>query len=630
MADIKTLRKTLLSNKASWSVNKKLLDIDEIPKYTTGASDENLAISSDVKKMDFNKLLAEAPGNPFLRSRQIAMGLSKARAGEREISLGTPHGADYEPGPLGALPGSVDWRSRWGWPWITTVRDQNGCNACWAFAATALVEAMVRVEHAVWCTRSEGDVHKGMGAKCANLGNIGSALDWIKNNGLADPDCFPWTTSDIAYAPTGDRNGRTVKIPAYSAVGSVQDQKTWLDSVGPLATWFGVWHDFFAYGSGVYHKQATIGGQPNHYEGGHFMLVVGYDDSAQCWIVKNSWGTGWGQGGYGRIGYGECDIDKYAKYGLKGNNPDPWTKSRMHSGNMIESGNGSLHRNFEMLATANGTQIRHWWRDNQAAGFPWVQGSLFGNDAACCPTFTSTTFNRNFESVHLTTGKRLHHWYFDQAGSVWRDGGIFGPTDAAGVPGFIQGNYNAPGNFEVVVRTADQKLNHWCRDGGGWHDGVRFASGVAFSGPSLLQSHYGAKGNFELVCVLNSGKMQHWWRDNDHGMVWKSSSSFGSGIQSPPCMIEGQYGAASEKNVGNFELCVAAGGKVQHWWKANYSDGKWKNSATFGHDVSSVVALVEGSFSFNLELIVLRTDKKLQHYWRDGAGWHEGPIIGSA
>jgi hypothetical protein len=32
----------------------------------------------------------------------------------------------------------------------------------------------------------------------------------------------------------------------------------------------------------------------------------------------------------------------------------------------------------------------------------------------------------------------------------------------------------------------------------------------------------------------------------------------------------------------------------------------------------------------NLEVIVLRTDGQLQHYWRDGAGWHEGPVIGPA
>ena len=45
------------------------------------------------------------------------------------------------------------------------------------------------------------------------------------------------------------------------------------------------------------------------------------------------------------------------------------------------------------------------------------------------------------------------HWWYQQPGGPWHDGGIFGPADAAGIPGFIQSNYNAPGNFGVVVRT---------------------------------------------------------------------------------------------------------------------------------------------------------------------------------
>ncbi len=40
--------------------------------------------------------------------------------------------------------------------------------------------------------------------------------------------------------------------------------------------------------------------------------------------------------------------------------------------------------------------------------------------------------------------------------------------------------------------------------------------------------------------------------------------------------------------------------------------------------------MLQGSFGFNLEVIVLRTDRRLQHYWRDGVGWHEGPVIGPA
>ena len=622
-----------------------------------GGLRDGLELSEKVKAIDFKSLFKVLPNNPFILERRIARKIVSDSLVKKEFRLGSPQ--ERSPGegfpPLEeAAPASLDWRNRWGWPWITSIRNQDGCEACWVFAAVALVEAMVRIEHCVWPWISEGDVHKGMESHCCDCSNPGAALDWMKNHGAADPGCFAWPdTSSVCsegcggtganpmtLSPTrllGIGRGGTVKIPAYSPVGSVADQKTWLDTVGPVVTFFEVWTDFFTYGSGVYHKQAMIAPDvPNKAEGGHYMLVVGYDDTLNCWIVKNSWKENWGLDGFARIGYGECDIDTYAKLGLHGTNPDPWTKKRVHSGCMIESGNGALYRNFEMLTTAPGGQIRHWWRDNSASGFPWHQGVLFGNDAMVCPTFTATTFNRNFESVHLTPSHRLHHWWFDQSAGKWNDGGVFGPEDAAGVPGFLQSNYNAPGNFEVVVRTADSKLNHWWRDGGGWHDGGRFGSDVAYSGATLIQSHYTAsdfpytKGNFELVCALKYGHMQHWWRDNDHGMVWHAGPSFGSGVKSPPCMIEGQYGEPDEMAVGNFELCVAVGGKVQHWWRANDSEMQWRKSVTFGHDVKAVVALVEGSYGFNLEVVVLTTDNKLQHYWRDGGGWHEGPVIGSA
>jgi hypothetical protein len=650
MPTIKDLKATLIANNASWSVHERLLDHMELPTFHLGGLKEGLIPIAKVKAIDFKALFETVPpNNPFILQRRIARGIVPETLVSKDFRFGSRK--ELTPGEGGAPSGggtatSVDWRNRWGWPWITTIRDQNGCEACWCFAAVALVEAMVRIEHCVWPWISEGDVHKGMGSHCCDCGNPGAALDWMKNHSAADPGCFAWpiTTSScsgcggtgggpydmVAYTPTADRAGRSVRIPGYTNIGSVADQKQWLDTVGPIVVGgFAVYEDFGSVGSGIYKKQAMIGNQPNKELGTHVMLIVGYDDTQGCWIVKNSWGTSFGQNGFCRIAYGECDVDTYAKIGLQGTNPDPWTKRRLHNGGMLESGNGALHRNFELLATGPGPQIHHWWRDNSAAGFPWHSGPNFGSDAAACPTLISSTYNRNFESVHLTIARRLHHWWFDQTAGTWNDGGVFGPADAAGIPGFIQSNYGAPGNFEVVVRTADSKLNHWWRDGAGWHDGGRFGSNIVLSGASLIQSHYGTKGNFELVCVLSGGQMQHWWRDNDHGNVWHSTASFGSGLSSPPCMIEGEYGAANEKSVGNFELCVAVGGKVQHWWRANDSDQLWRNSATFAHDVQAVVSLVEGSYGFNLELIVLRTDNKLQHYWRDGAGWHEGPIFGS-
>ena len=98
------------------------------------------------------------------------------------------------------------------------------------------------------------------------------------------------------------------------------------------------------------------------------------------------------------------------------------------------------------------------------AGFPWNKAELFNApDAAACPTIIESTYNRNFEIIYPTTNHRLRHWFFEQSSLQWKDGGIFGPTNTAGIPGFIQSTYGAPGNFEVVVRTSNNMLASWLR-----------------------------------------------------------------------------------------------------------------------------------------------------------------------
>ena len=70
----------------------------------------------------------------------------------------------------------------------------------------------------------------------------------------------------------------------------------------------------------------------------HALLVVGYDDPGGYWIVKNSWGPGWGVGGFGRVGYAANLLEPAGFLGTRGTNPDPWTKRRQRNGNLIESG----------------------------------------------------------------------------------------------------------------------------------------------------------------------------------------------------------------------------------------------------------------------------------------------------
>jgi hypothetical protein len=635
------LRAALRNEGLTWTVNPNFSDDKPIVRPSLGGDLSKFPRADNVARVDVAAAVAKYPPvNTMLREHLVA----------RQILHDQPPAAKSPDRVLvpEVRPAGVDWRNRFGWPWITGIRDQDPCEHCWIYAATALVEAMIRIEHCVWSTRSEGDYIEANAVPCGQCGNPADVLNWIENNGQADLGCVPWVDSDPgdrsgqywnpppsgcgtgsmakpqAWSPPSNRDGRTVRTPAYTAVGAVEDQKNWLDAVGPLVTSFEVYSDFFGWSGTVpYKKSATATDQ-----GGHIMLIVGYDDSQGCWICKNSWGTGFGDSGYALIAYGQCNIDAYAKLGLQGTNPDPWVKRLLHSGGMIESGDGAMHRNFEFVATGPANSFVHWWRDNSTAGYPWAKAEVLGNDVQTSPTLIETTYNRNFELVYPTTASRLRHWWFDQSTSKWNsDPDDFGPGEVLGPVGFIESSYG-PGAFEVICSTWNLQLQHCWRDTAlQWHVEQPFGSNVVQAGRSLIQSY---AGNLEFVATLQNGQMQHWWRDDGKTWDWNIGATFGSGISGPTCMIQGQFGMATESGHGNFELCVATpAGTVQHWWRDNQDPAlPWHLSATFGSDVAFVLALVEGSFGFNLEVIVERNDNQLQHYYRAGTQWYSGETIG--
>ena len=235
------IRALIAKEKLGWQPRPDIPDYVRLPNYSLGATTEGLIPTEQTQPQSFQAL--EVGGNPFVAVRRAERGLVSAEAVQRTFSsqllsqlgldkaltagsarlAGRAYGdAPAAPPEAGAPPSSLDWRNRWGQNWVTSTRDQNPCNACWAFAGTALVEAMVRIEHAMWTTLSEGDVHRGVGKSCPDLGNEGEVSDFFARNGICDPGSWPWRTDTPPYAPTPHRNGRSVRGPAIDVV-SVAD-----------------------------------------------------------------------------------------------------------------------------------------------------------------------------------------------------------------------------------------------------------------------------------------------------------------------------------------------------------------------------------------------------------------------
>ena len=140
----------------------------------------------------------------------------------------------------------------------------------------------------------------GGGGSCGG-GTIDDSADFFKYTGLPVESCYPYTaTNGTCSKACSNWHANTYRISSYQEVSAIESSlKTALYNYGPLATTMAVFEDFFSYHSGVYHYVA--GGLAGY----HAVLLVGYDDAGQYFIVKNSWGTWWGESGFFRIAYSE-------------------------------------------------------------------------------------------------------------------------------------------------------------------------------------------------------------------------------------------------------------------------------------------------------------------------------------
>jgi C1A family cysteine protease len=227
--------------------------------------------------------------------------------------------------PIASLPTSVDWRTKGA---VTPVKDQGQCSASWAFGVTGAVEGDWFINHDVLTSLSEQQlidcsVPDGTDG-CegdAHLPADGSdALTWLKavsanKGGSYSETRYPYSASGphkcktIAGAPNATIHG-------YKSVtsGSESALETAVAAQPVLAMIDASHASFQVYSSGVYSQSGCSTTKVDH-----AVLIVGYgtEDNKAYWIVKNSWGTAWGEKGYilmSRDKNNQCGIATDAYY----------------------------------------------------------------------------------------------------------------------------------------------------------------------------------------------------------------------------------------------------------------------------------------------------------------------------
>ena len=220
-----------------------------------------------------------------------------------------------------SFPSYFDWRNKDGENWMTSVKNQGSCGSCWAFSAVGTVEAAFNIYNnnpnldldlseqqlvsndGVCCDRNSppycGDCRGGC-PRCA--------LQYIRDTGITDEACFPYMASNVTCNLCGDWEERKYHILDYFKVtpNITETYKQALIDYGPLSVAIYSGDVFYYYVEGIYEELESINFTDLK---NHAVVLVGWNDAGSYWIIKNSYGTIWGEEGYFKIAYG--DIEKY-------------------------------------------------------------------------------------------------------------------------------------------------------------------------------------------------------------------------------------------------------------------------------------------------------------------------------
>lgn len=222
---------------------------------------------------------------------------------DREDLLARAAAMESEGGLLASLqppPPSADWRVG---GHCTAVGHQQTCGACVAFATCAALEARARItadDPGLLIDLSEAHLfHCGNPGGCDGGWEPEGALQRAMKVGVGREE-------DLPYQGAGQQCVEidpVLRVTNWTAETTIDGRKRAVAFGGPVIAGMRVFEDLPYYSSGVYQRVS------DECAGLHAVCVVGYSDEESCWIVKNSWGTAWGESGYVRIAYGQCGLD---------------------------------------------------------------------------------------------------------------------------------------------------------------------------------------------------------------------------------------------------------------------------------------------------------------------------------
>jgi C1A family cysteine protease len=210
----------------------------------------------------------------------------------------------FTSGASGA-PATVDWRNKGA---VTSVKDQGQCGSCWTFSATGAIEGAWAISMGQLVDLSEQelvDCATGVsyGSHGCNGGQMEGAFKFVIANGQCTLASYPYTAKDGTC-----QKCTAVAHISYCSDVKPNDQVSMKAAVAqqPVAVAIEADTRYFQSYSGGILTSSSCGTSLDH-----GVLTVGYgeENGQKYWLVKNSWGTTWGDKGYVKIARSESTND---------------------------------------------------------------------------------------------------------------------------------------------------------------------------------------------------------------------------------------------------------------------------------------------------------------------------------
>jgi C1A family cysteine protease len=239
---------------------------------------------------------------PYINT-QIAEQIGRYIASQPITGLSASHVTSSQPLMFDPRMGSVDYS-----PEMTPVRNQGSEGSAVAFAVAAALEYQVFKKTGEHITISTRDIYylsrKKEGTNNTDAGaQISDAIEALKSEGAVREQAWPYEPGQFASKPpTTLEQAEKYKITVAQRVKTLDDLKGALQKYGPFVAGIAVYNSFESAAATKtgYLPEPSPG---DNVFGGHAICIVGYDDAKKQIKFRNSWGSQWGDKGYGYISY---------------------------------------------------------------------------------------------------------------------------------------------------------------------------------------------------------------------------------------------------------------------------------------------------------------------------------------